>query len=120
MIIHELELECFVPVVIIADLMADGDQEACTDFIKATIPVTWGQAMEVPDSTLKFIFAVAGDQAARIFSPGARTSGYKFIKYVRHGAVTTDYLFQGEKLTKTTEEEGNSAYSIGQNKRAAH
>lgn len=36
--------------------------------------------MEVPESTLKFIFADAGDQAARILSPGARTSGYKFIK----------------------------------------
>lgn len=36
--------------------------------------------MEVPESMLKFIFADAGDQAARILSPGARTSGYKFIK----------------------------------------
>lgn len=36
--------------------------------------------MEVPDSTLKFIFAAAGDQAANIFSPGAATSGYKNVQ----------------------------------------
>lgn len=36
--------------------------------------------MEVPERMLKFIFAEAGDHAARILSPGARTSGYKSIE----------------------------------------
>ena len=66
-----------LPVVIIADLIADGDHEGCTAFIRATIPVTCGQAIEVPDRILNFNFAVAGDQAARMFNPGAATSGYK-------------------------------------------
>lgn len=66
---------CSLPVVIIADLIADGDQDGCTAFMRATIPVTCGQAMEVPDKMLKFNFAIAGDQAARIFNPGAATSG---------------------------------------------
>lgn len=68
--------QAMIPVVMMADLMVAGDQEVCTDLIKATIPVTCGQAIEVPERMLEFMFAVAGDQAARIFSPGARTSGY--------------------------------------------
>lgn len=61
----------------IADLMADGDQEGLTALIKAAIPVTCGQAMEVPERMLKCIFPTAGDHAARMLSPGAVTSGYK-------------------------------------------
>ena len=41
------------------------------------IPVTCGQAMEVPERMLNSNFAVAGDQAASMFNPGAVTSGYK-------------------------------------------
>ena len=60
-----------------ADLIADGDHEGCTALIKAAIPVTWGQAIEVPDRILNFMFpAAAGDHAARMFNPGAKTSGY--------------------------------------------
>lgn len=66
-----------LPVVMIADFIADGDHDGCTAFINATIPVTWGQAIEVPESTLKFMSAIAGDQAARIFKPGAAISGCK-------------------------------------------
>ena len=33
--------------------------------------------MEVPERILKFIFPTAGDHAARIFNPGAATSGCK-------------------------------------------
>lgn len=61
----------------IADLIAEGDHDGCTAFTKAAIPVTWGQAIEVPERMLKSIFEIAGDQAARIFKPGAATSGYK-------------------------------------------
>lgn len=59
----------------IADLIAEGDHEGYTALIKAAIPVTCGQAMEVPERMLNFIFFTAGDHAAKIFSPGAVTSG---------------------------------------------
>lgn len=61
----------------IADLMAEGDHKGCTDLISATIPVICGAAMEVPDKMLKSFLEAAGDQAARIFKPGAVTSGCK-------------------------------------------
>lgn len=32
--------------------------------------------MEVPERTLNFMFLAAGDHAARMFNPGAVTSGY--------------------------------------------
>lgn len=58
------------------DLIADGDQEGCTALIKIAIPVTWGQAIDVPERMLNILFCVAGDQAARMFNPGAVISGY--------------------------------------------
>ena len=61
----------------IADLIADGDHDGCTALIRAAIPVTCGQAMDVPERMLECSFPIAGDQAARIFSPGAVISGYK-------------------------------------------
>ncbi|CAA6661630.1 unnamed protein product [Spirodela intermedia] len=61
----------------IADLIAEGDHDGYTALIKAAIPVTWGQAMEVPERMLKLICWAAGDQAAKMFSPGAATSGCK-------------------------------------------
>jgi hypothetical protein len=33
--------------------------------------------MEVPERMLNFTFPTAGDQAARMFNPGAVTSGYR-------------------------------------------
>ena len=42
-----------IPVVMIADLMAEGDHEGYTLLTSAAIPVTWGHAMEVPDRILK-------------------------------------------------------------------
>ena len=59
----------------IVDFMAAGDQEGFNDLTKAAIPVTWGQAIEVPERTFDFIPLAAGDQAAKMFSPGAATSG---------------------------------------------
>lgn len=59
-----------------ADLIAAGDHDRWTALIKAAIPVTCGQAMEVPERTLNGILAAAGDQAASMFKPGAVTSGY--------------------------------------------
>ena len=66
-----------LPVVMIADLIADGDHEGCTALTSVAIPVTCGQAMEVPERILNSIFPDAGDQAASMFNPGAVTSGYK-------------------------------------------
>lgn len=58
-----------------ADLIAEGVQLGYTAFIKATSPVTWGHDMEVPDRILYLIWLAAGDQAAKMFSPGAAMSG---------------------------------------------
>jgi hypothetical protein len=66
-----------IPVVMIADLMAEGDHDGYTLFTRAAIPVTCGHAMEVPDRMLKCISFLAGDHAAKMFSPGAAMSGYK-------------------------------------------
>ena len=44
---------CFLPVVIRADLIAAGVQVGCMELRRATMPETWGQAMDVPDSILK-------------------------------------------------------------------
>lgn len=67
----------FLPVVMIADFTAEGDQVGWTDLIKAAMPVTCGQDMEVPERMLNCIREIAGDHAARIFNPGAATSGFK-------------------------------------------
>lgn len=42
----------FLPVVMIADLTAAGDHSGCRDLSTAMIPVTWGQAIDVPESKL--------------------------------------------------------------------
>ena len=41
-----------LPVVIRADLMAEGDQSGWNVLTYAAAPLTWGQDMEVPDSIL--------------------------------------------------------------------
>lgn len=63
-----------VAVVMIADLMAEGDHDGYTLFTRAAIPVTCGHAMEVPERMLKCISFLAGDHAAKMFSPGAAMS----------------------------------------------
>lgn len=69
-----------LPLVMIADLIAAGDHEGWTALIKAAIPVTCGQAIEVPERMLNCLSATAGDQDASMFSPGAVISGYKSRK----------------------------------------
>lgn len=69
-----------IPVVMIADFIAEGDHEGCTALTRVAIPVTWGQAIEVPDKILNFIPAAVGDHAARMFNPGAVTSGYNIAR----------------------------------------
>lgn len=61
----------------IADLIADGDHDGYTALINAAMPVIWGHDIEVPERMLKFIIFTAGDQAAKIFNPGAVISGFK-------------------------------------------
>jgi hypothetical protein len=47
--------------------------------IKVATPVMCGHDIEVPERMLNCIFPAAGDQAARMFSPGAATSGYEAV-----------------------------------------
>lgn len=58
--------------------MAAGDQSRCKDFMSATIPATWGQDIEVPDSSAYswMSFEPIGGYAAKISTPGATMSGY--------------------------------------------
>ena len=75
------------PVVTRADLMAEGDQFLCTDLIRAAMPATWGQDIEVPDRNaypLRFSL-LTGLYAARMSTPGAAMSGYTMIDQEKHG-----------------------------------
>jgi hypothetical protein len=58
--------------------MAAGDQFGCKDLMRATIPDTWGQAIEVPDrnSYESPWSLLAGVYAAKMSTPGAAMSGY--------------------------------------------
>lgn len=67
-----------------ADLIAAGLHFGCAALSRATTPDIWGQDMDVPDSILKSkgraslsIMAgeAAGDQEAKMLTPGAAMSG---------------------------------------------
>lgn len=67
-----------------ADLIAAGLQVGWIALRRATMPDTWGQDMDVPDSILKSSenssFSIttgdaAGDQEAKMLTPGAAMSG---------------------------------------------
>ncbi|OAY69670.1 hypothetical protein ACMD2_15568 [Ananas comosus] len=81
-------------VVIIADRTAAGLHDGWADRTRAVIPLTWGQAMDVPDSTVKFdLLRSSGrlvgprlsGQAAMMFTPGAMTSGLSTDGFVMLG-----------------------------------
>lgn len=83
-----------MPVVIIADLIAEGLHEGFFDLSKPTTPETCGQDMEVPEITLKsggffpcgVEFESLPSHAARMFTPGADMSGcIKTNSYVKFG-----------------------------------
>ena len=76
MLIYE---QVIIPVVVSADLIAGGDQLGWSDLSSPTIPATWGHAIEVPLSKAKPSYAsmFLGIIAAKTFTPGAATSGYK-------------------------------------------
>lgn len=75
------------PVVMSADLMAEGLHVGFCDLTVAAIPETWGHAMEVPEMTLnsggsfpsRAIPLSSAIHAARIFTPGAAISGCKQV-----------------------------------------
>jgi len=60
-----------------ADLTIIGDQSGCRSMSSAARPATCGEDIEVPLSRLKSMpFAVTGETAARMSTPGAMTSGF--------------------------------------------
>jgi hypothetical protein len=78
--------DVILPVVIIADLMAAGDQSGWRVWRRPTTPDMWGHDMEVPDITLNFtrllsksrpVGEVASVYAASTLTPGAVISGFK-------------------------------------------
>ncbi len=73
-----------LPVVIIADLIAETDQSGWNVFIYTATPEAWGQDMEVPDNMLYLtrllslelnVSETIGEYAAKISVPGAVISG---------------------------------------------
>jgi hypothetical protein len=73
-----------------ADLMAAGLHVGFHAFTVAATPATWGQAMDVPETRLKWdgCFCptgseVVGIQDARMFTPGAATSGWCRLIYTK-------------------------------------
>lgn len=80
----EVSLRASSPVVMMADLMAAGLHVGFHDLTVAATPATWGQAMDVPETRLNWdgFFCPTGSdevgiQDARMFTPGAATSGWK-------------------------------------------
>jgi hypothetical protein len=49
--------------------------------MRATIPATWGQAIEVPDCSANplLCFVYTGGYAAKMSTPGAAMSGYPTV-----------------------------------------
>ncbi|TVU31945.1 hypothetical protein EJB05_23657, partial [Eragrostis curvula] len=72
-------------VVMIADLIAAGDQSGCRLLRRAAMPLRCGVDMDVPDSTKKersapsanSVCVSLGAQAARMFMPGPVMSGFR-------------------------------------------
>lgn len=91
-----------VAVVMIADLMPEGDHDGYTLFTRAAIPVTCGHAMEVPDRTLKRIPFLAGDHAAKMFSPGAATSGFRISGVSELGPLEENAATRGASRSPKT------------------
>ena len=74
-----------LPVVMMADRIAAGLHAGFHALTAAAAPATWGHAMDVPETSLNCEACVCpagsddgggvGIQAARMFTPGAATSG---------------------------------------------
>jgi hypothetical protein len=60
----------WLPVVMMADFSAAGDQLGCSAFSSATMPDTCGVAIDVPEPN-----AYASFMAAKMLAPGAAMSG---------------------------------------------
>ena len=77
----------YIPVVMIADFKAAGLQFGYSFLRRPTMPETWGQETEVPDSILygirrlsdaRPIGLAASENAKRMSTPGATMSGWKW------------------------------------------
>lgn len=77
-------MKYFLPVVMMADLIAAGDQSGWNDLTYAATPAACGQDMEVPDAILYLTCLLSsgsrdieaiGEYAAKISTPGALMSG---------------------------------------------
>lgn len=89
-----------VPVVIMADLIADELQCGYIDFKSTAVADTWGHDIDVPEMMLYFTLLLSlssfvGDddslQAASMFKPGAVISGCK--KKLFYNQVKTFFFF---------------------------
>lgn len=75
-----------IPVVIMADLMAAGDQVGWSDLRRATMAEIWGVAMEVPVCMVKppsFVMS-NGEVATNIATPGAPISGCSILRFSKN------------------------------------
>ena len=82
--------------VIIADLMADGDQVWWAAFTNAAAPLTCGVAMEVPEMMLKREEGPLGGpcgkgHAARMLTPGPLMSGFRIPGVALLGPLDEKY-----------------------------
>ena len=87
-------------VVIIADLIAAGVHVGLAEWMRAAIPLMWGQAIEVPDMTVKFTLLESSGrpegprfwgQAAMMFTPGAMISGLSMVGLVKLGPLEENW-----------------------------
>ncbi|KAG5588892.1 hypothetical protein H5410_039406 [Solanum commersonii] len=91
-------------VVMIADLIAAGDQVGCVLFSNAATPLRCGQDIEVPDIMLKvdFVFVLLSmevGQAARMLRPGPIISGFKIPGLAILGPLEENAVTTGASLS---------------------
>eukprot|EP00252_Welwitschia_mirabilis_P016724 TRINITY_DN3706_c0_g1_i1.p2 TRINITY_DN3706_c0_g1~~TRINITY_DN3706_c0_g1_i1.p2 ORF type:complete len:228 (-),score=-2.02 TRINITY_DN3706_c0_g1_i1:1122-1805(-) len=98
-------------VVIRAERIAAGDQSGCAARNNAAMPLTCGQAIDVPDIMLNFtrllsaLSSVGAEwpvQAARILTPGATMSGFKISDVNGFGPRDENAATTGARVRPTT------------------
>ena len=90
--------------VIMADMIAAGDQAGCALFNNAAMPLMCGAAMDVPESVTKLgpILGVGPGEighAARIFTPGAMMSGLRMLGSAKLGPLEEKEAIMGDGVT---------------------
>lgn len=76
----------------IADLIAAGDHSGCALLSSAATPLRCGHDMEVPEIILNVdfvlvLFSTETGQAARIFTPGPKISGFRIPRLAMLGPL---------------------------------